>query len=291
MFRKWQVYMGANDYVEMTENIDSSMLASLGQRRRRRVLTAIVLAIALFVGCAWVASTPVAFQWLSRVAPPVARFLRPSGGSQVENGIRVEVAEVTRNGEELCIHLTMEDLEGERLSSRYSAEWWEYRQKSGASGSCVPYYDKQTKLLHLNLICKPAENMPDFNWNRWVTVTVFDLAAGTGSPWDQVPIPLTLGDDLDLTIWEGLSVTRMAVEEDRLRVFVSDGAQSYNMILSGPHGEQVQMQEHIVQTDGTWWVFNLRDRDLRDCTLTAHVDTTERIKGTWTIQVSPITEE
>ena len=68
-------YQGANAYVDMTEGIDRSMLASLGQRRRRRFLTAIWLVLILFVAGAWFASRPAAFQWLSRVAPPVAHFL------------------------------------------------------------------------------------------------------------------------------------------------------------------------------------------------------------------------
>jgi hypothetical protein len=49
MFRKWQVYMGANDYVDMTEGLDSSMLVTLGQRRRRRVLALLVLVMALLL--------------------------------------------------------------------------------------------------------------------------------------------------------------------------------------------------------------------------------------------------
>ena len=49
MNRKWQIYYGANDYVEMTEDMDSSMLASLGRRRRRRFLTGIVVVLLLLV--------------------------------------------------------------------------------------------------------------------------------------------------------------------------------------------------------------------------------------------------
>ena len=49
MNRKWQIYYGANDYVEMTEDMDSSMLASLGRRRRRRFLTGIVVVLLLFI--------------------------------------------------------------------------------------------------------------------------------------------------------------------------------------------------------------------------------------------------
>lgn len=174
MFRTF--FHGANDYVEMTEEMDSGVLVMLGKRRRRRVLIAVALVMALLILLPWAASSPVAFQWLSRVAPPVAHFLRPRAGSQVENGIRMEAVEVTREGDTLLIHLTMEDLEGSRLKGKSSPGNWYYEQgRSRASGSCVPYYDEQTGLLHLNFICTPTEDMPDFDWGRWVTVTICDL--------------------------------------------------------------------------------------------------------------------
>ena len=69
MLRKWQFYFGANDYVEMTEGIDSSMLASLGDRRRRRFLTGLCLAMVLFVAAVWTASTQ-AVRVQSRMSRP-----------------------------------------------------------------------------------------------------------------------------------------------------------------------------------------------------------------------------
>lgn len=175
-------YMGANDYVEMTEGLDSSMLASLGNRRRRRVLTTIVTVLLLFVGCAWSASRPAAFRWVSRMAPPVAQLLRPNALGQEEGGIRLEVAETTREGDELVIHLTMEDLEADRLSGEASPGWWEYRQgPHQATGATLPEYDPGTGLLHLYLTCTPTEAMPDLDWERWITVTIHDLHTAHGS--------------------------------------------------------------------------------------------------------------
>lgn len=176
MFRKWQVYMGANDYVDMTEGMDSSMLVTLGQRRRRRMLTLLALVMALFVGCGWVTSNPAAFQWLSRVAPPVAQLLLPRAGSREESGIRLEIAEVTREGDTLRVHLTMEDIQGDRLERGCYCEWWEYRQeRSAATGSRSCQFDQETGLLHLYLSCKPNAAMPHFDWERWVTVTIYNL--------------------------------------------------------------------------------------------------------------------
>lgn len=168
--------MGANDYVDMTDGIDSSMLVTLGQRRRRRTLTLLALAMALFVGCGWVTANPAAFQWLSRVAPPVAHFLLPTAGSREESGIRLDIAEVTREGDTLRVHLTMEDIQGDRLERGCYSEWWEYRQeRSAATGSRTCQFDEETGLLHLYLSCKPNADMPDFDWERWVTVTIYNL--------------------------------------------------------------------------------------------------------------------
>lgn len=176
MFNKAR-YMGANDYVDMTEGVDSSMLVTLGQRRRRRTLTLLALVMALFVGCGWVTSNPAAFQWLSRVAPAVAHFLLPTAGSREESGIFLEIAEVTREGDTLRIHLTMEDIQGDRLEGGCYCEWWEYRQeRSAATGSRSCQFDQETGLLHLYLSCKPNEEMPDFDWKRWVTVTIYNLS-------------------------------------------------------------------------------------------------------------------
>lgn len=176
MFNKAR-YMGANDYVDMTEGVDSSMLVTLGQRRRRRTLTLLALVMALFVGCGWVTSNPAAFQWLSRVAPAVAHFLLPTAGSREESGIFLEIAEVTREGDTLRIHLTMEDIQGDRLEGGCYCEWWDYRQeRSAATGSRSCQFDQETGLLHLYLSCKPNEEMPDFDWKRWVTVTIYNLS-------------------------------------------------------------------------------------------------------------------
>ena len=175
MFNKVR-YMGANDYVDMTEGLDSSMLVTLGQRRRRRVLALLVLVMALFVGCCWITSNPTAFQWLSRVSPSVARFLLPTAGSREESGIRLEIAEVTREGDTLRIHLTMEDIQGNRLEQGCYCEWWAYAQEpSIATGSRSHKFDEETGLLHLYLTCKPGEQMPDFDWEQWVTVTIYNL--------------------------------------------------------------------------------------------------------------------
>ena len=175
MFKK-ERYLGANAYVEMTEGLDSSMLVTLGQRRRRRVLALLVLVMALFVGCGLITANPAAFQWLSRVAPPVAHFLLPTAGSREESGIRLEIAEVTREGDTLRVHLTMEDIQGDRLEGGCYCEWWDYRQeRSAATGSRSCQFDQETGLLHLYLSCKPNADMPDFDWERWVTVTIYNL--------------------------------------------------------------------------------------------------------------------
>ena len=176
MFNKAR-YMGANDYVDMTEGVDSSMLVTLGQRRRRRTLTLLALVMALFVGCGLITANPAAFQWLSRVAPAVAHFLLPTAGSREESGIYLEIAEVTREGDTLRIHLTMEDIQGDRLEGGCYCEWWDYRQeRSAATGSRSCQFDQETGLLHLYLSCKPNEEMPDFDWERWVTVTIYNLS-------------------------------------------------------------------------------------------------------------------
>lgn len=178
MFRTF--FHGANDYVEMTEGIDRTMLANLGRRRRRWLMTAVSLVLALLVLAPWAASNPSVYQWLSRVAPPVAHFLLPSAGSEEENGIRVQVTEVTREDDTLLIRLTLEDLEGDRLSGMTSPEDWYCEQGRGrAYGSCVPYYDAQTGLLRLNLSCEPERNIAAFDWERWVTVRIENLRSPT----------------------------------------------------------------------------------------------------------------
>ena len=264
MLRKWQFYFGANDYVEMTEGIDSSMLASLGDRRRRRFLTGLCLAMVLFVSAVWTASTPRAIQWLARTAPPLARLLDPEMGGPEENGIRLEIADAAREGDSLRVHLTLKDLEGDRLSSRFSPQWVTYRQDDSTPALWTREYDAETGLLHLYLTCKPAENMADFDWSRWTTVTVYDLATRTTRTPVQIPITPDPGDAFAYVLWEGLTVTRMTVEDDEFRVFVSGSGPQYWMILTGPLGEQLLQTPGRVQTDGTWWSFDLRGRDIRD---------------------------
>lgn len=309
MFRKWQVYMGANDYVEMNEGLDSSMLASLGQRRRRRFLTGFCLVLALFIGAVWTASTPQAFQWLSRVAPPVAHFLRPTAGSGEESGILAQVVEVKREGDTLRVHLTMKDLQGDRLKGRTNPEHWYYEQgRIRGSGSCVPYYDDQTGLLHLNLTCQPTG---DFDWDRWVTVNVYNLRTPGDAEKSQVPIPLTLTDCAQLehsvvsgrgrllehlttpvaSIQEGRDITCMTVIEKELhvqvRTYLKTPVREYRLILSGPHGERLRFKSYDDGDGYTHWVFDLQDRAIADCTLSAWVDSTESIDGTWSIAFSP----
>ena len=149
MLRKWQFYFGANEYVEMTEGIDSSMLTSLGDRRRRRFLTGICLAMVLFVAAVWTATTPRAVQWLARTAPPLARLLDPEMGGPEESGIRLEIADAAREGDSLRVHLTLKDLEGDRLSSRFSPQWVTYRQDESSPALWTREYDAETGLLHL----------------------------------------------------------------------------------------------------------------------------------------------
>ena len=286
MFRTF--FHGANDYVEMTEELDRGVLVTLGKRRRRLILSAVALVMALFVIAPWVASNPAAFQWLSRVAPPVAHFLRPTAGSGEESGILAQVVEVKREGDTLRVHLTMEDLQGDRLEGRTNPEHWYYEQgRIRGSGSCVPYYDDQTGLLHLNLSCQPTG---DFDWERWVTITIEDLRSMADGEQSLIPIPVTPGDGLNHAIRWDLTVTRMVLEEDELRVFVRDGGQIYRLILSGPSGEMLTAQRDG-RSDGTWWSFDLRGRDIQECTLSAWVEPFEHIEGPWRIQVSPLTEE
>ena len=291
MLRKWQFYFGANDYVEMTEGIDSSMLASLGDRRRRRFLTGICLAMVLFVAAVWTASTPRAVQWLARTAPPLARLLDPAMGAPEASGIRLEIVDAAREGDSLRVHLTLEDLEGDRLSSRFSPQWVTYQQDDSTPALWTREYDAETGLLHLYMTCKPAENMADFDWSRWTTVTVYDLATHTTRTPVQIPITPDPGDAYAHVIWEGLTVTRMTVEDDEFRIFVSGSGPQYWMILTGPLGEQLLQNPCRVHTNGIWWSFDLRGRDIRDCTLTAWVDAQESILGTWTVQVAPVPEE
>lgn len=312
MFRRWQVYMGANDYVEMNEGLDSSMLASLGQRRRRRFLTGFCLVLALFIGAVWTASTPRAFQWLSRVAPPVARLLRPDAGSQEESGILLELAEVTREGDELLIHLTMEDLTGDRLrETSYPSGWSCEQGRSSATGQDAWEFDAAAGLLHLYLRCEPAEDMEDFDWDRWVTVNVYNLRTPGDAEKSQVPIPLTLTDCALLehsvvsgrgrllehlttpvaSIQEGRDITCMTVIEKELHVQVRTDLKTpvreYRLILSGPHGERLRFKSYDDGDGYTHWVFDLQDRAIADCTLSAWVDSTESIDGTWSIAFSP----
>lgn len=310
-------YHGANDYVEMTEGLDRSILANLGKGRRHRVLAAVSVLMALIVLAAWMASTPAAFQWLSRVAPPVARFLSPSSGSVEENGIRVEVAEVTREEDALLIHLTLEDLEGDRLNGKTAPSHWTCEQGlSSTIGSCTRRYDEETGLLHLFLTCNnPTKNIPDFDWERWVTIVIDDLYAITSPSTAQIPIPLTLTDSAELsytlqdgtarlteqlttpvaTIQEGLDITCMTVIGDELHVQVRTGQLStyleYRLILSGPHGEQLLMTRQDNSMDYICWVFDLRGRDIQECTLSAWVDPRQVIEGPWRIRVSPLTTE
>lgn len=184
MFRTF--FHGANDYVEMTEELDRGVLVTLGKWRRRRVVIAVAAVMALLILAPWLASNPAAFQWLSRVAPPVARFLNPTAGSGEVNGIRMEVVEVKREGDTLLIHLTMEDFEGDRLNKVSYPQHWYYEQgRSRASGSCDRFYDEQTGLLHLNLKCDPERGLEDFDWDRWVRVTVVSVRSTetTEGPW------------------------------------------------------------------------------------------------------------
>lgn len=291
MFRTF--FHGANDYVEMTEAVDRSVLVKLGKRRRRRVLTAVALVMALLVLAPWAASTPAVFGWISRVAPPVAHFLRPSAGSVERDGIRIQAAEATREGDTLRIHLTLEDLQGDRLNGSTTPEHWYYEQgRTSGLGACVPYFDDQTGLLHLNLSCQPSG---DFDWDRWITLTIESLQTLTAPAPEQLPIPITPGDELDIPVGTELTVQRMVLEEDEFRVFVGGTAlapfRGYRMLLTGPNGEQLHMLEHTQRTDGTWWAFALRGRSIDECTLSAWLDPRTTIDGPWTIQISPVAND
>ena len=212
-------------------------------------------------------------------------------GSPVESGIRLEIADASRDGDSLRVHLTLEDLEGDRLSSRFSPQWVTYQQDDSTPALWTREYDAETGLLHLYMTCKPAENMADFDWSRWTTVTVYDLATHTTRTPVQIPITPDPGDAYAHVIWEGLTVTRMTVEDDEFRIFVSGSDPQYQLALTGPLGEQLLQNPCRVHTNGIWWSFDLRVRDIRDCTLTAWVDAQESILGTWTVQVAPVPEE
>ena len=308
-------YHGANDYVEMTEGLDRSMLADLGARRRRWFLSIIAVLLALVVICPWVITTPAAFNWLSRVAPPLAKLLSPNAGSAEENGIRAQVVEAAWEGETLKIHLTLEDLEADRLNENTAPRWCSYEQDESASCTCTQDYDEETGLLHLYLTCKPAEDMQSFDWRRWVTVHVMDLSTRHHESANQQPIPMTLTDCAELhfsttgsvsyledqlttsiaTIQEGQDITCMTVIDDEFHVQVrtrqDTNLRLYQLILSGPNGERVQQISQSEAGEYTNWVFALGDRDIHDCSLSVWLSPDEMVEGTWTVHVSPVTED
>lgn len=287
-------YHGANAYVDMTEGLDRSMLAKLGTRRRRITLSIVALVMALLVLAPWVASNPAAYQWLSRVAPPLAHLLLPSADSAEENGIRAEAADVTREGDTLLVHITLEDLQGNRLNGNTYPEWWTYEQfPSQATGHCSQEYDTETGLLHLYLTFEPKRNTPDFDWGRWVTVSIHNLRTRTNLTEEKVPIPLTLtdGTPFDHPFAGGRSIRRMTVIGEEFHVEVCSAqlawAGDYRLILSGPHGEQIHLDRQLNGEDSTTWVFDLRDRDIQECTLTAFLDPVAAIEGTWSLTLNP----
>jgi len=294
MFRKWQFYFGANDYVEMTEELDSSMLASLGQRRRRRLLALLALVMALLVLAPWMAWNPTAFQWLSRVAPPVARFLRPDAPGQEDQGIRLEFVESHLEEDRLVIHLTMEDLQADRLNGSSFPEWWSYEQNDRRiSGRCTREYDPQTGLLHLYLTCE-AEEPSEFDWERWGVVSISGLRTTSDSVPEPVTIPLDPLPEPPIPIQEGRAITSVTLVKNALQVQVSEGEDPYShpclLYLRGPNGE---LRRHYSQSqsDGsTTWHFYLDHAELQKYTLVADLERTRTIGGTWTVHVKPATE-
>ena len=294
MFRKWQFYFGANNYVEMTEGLDSSMLASLGQRRRRRLLTLLALVMVLLILAPWAAWNPAAFHWLSRVAPPLAQFLRPDVSSREANGFRVEFVETRMEGEQLLIHLTMEDTEGARLNGSSRPEHWTYEQgKYLTRGTCTQEYDPETGLLHLYLSCKPAADMPNFDADRWGTVTLGSLRTTTAASADSTAIPLdrTDGTALDIPLPEDRAVVSITAKTKTLHIQVRESelpdTRPYSLVLSTPAGAQITHYQHTIADGISTWSFSLGGRDLRELTLTAYTSPARSLGGTWSVPVGP----
>lgn len=294
MFRKWQFYFGANDYVEMTDGLDSSMLASLGQRRRRRVVGLTALVMVLLILLPWFAWNPGTFQWLSRVAPPVARFLRPDAPTREANGLRVEFVEARLEGEQLLIHLTMEDTEGERLNGSSHPEWWTYEQgEFRTDGTCTREYDPETGLLHLYLTCKAAADIPDFHDERWGTVTLGGLRTTTAADSDitAIPLELTDGTSLDIPLPEDRTVVSITEKTQTLHVQVRESGlpdpRPYSLVLITPSGGQLKHYLHTTEDGLSTWSFSPGDRDIRELTLTVYTSPTRSISGTWAVPVGP----
>ncbi len=179
MFRKWQFYFGANDYVEMTDGMDSSMLVSLGQRRRRRFLISISLLLALIFIAPAILVNQNAYLWLWENAPPVAQFLSPNRFVTEQNGIRINLEQSYREGDTFHIFVTFEDLEGDRLNGRTIPVLWSYSQSESASGSFRWSWDEKAELLQFHFFFTVSKNK-DFDFERWGTLSVMDLQTDMG---------------------------------------------------------------------------------------------------------------
>ena len=88
---------------------------------KKKISLAFILAMILLLACAATAIAGAVNEnfntWLYRIWPEMATALMPVNMSCVDNGIRMEVISAVADGSDLYITFSMEDLEGDRLST------------------------------------------------------------------------------------------------------------------------------------------------------------------------------
>ena len=91
---------------------------------KKKISFAFILAIILLLACAATAVAGAFNEdfntWLYRIWPEAAKALMPVNLSCTDNGIRMEVISAVVDGTDLYITYSMEDLEGDRLSTEIS---------------------------------------------------------------------------------------------------------------------------------------------------------------------------
>lgn len=312
-------YNGMNAYVEMTQNVDSSMLASLGARRRRRLLTVIAILLAVVVIAPQVLVTPEIYGWLSEVAPPIARLLSPRRGGVEENSVRMEVESATLFDNVMEIEVTFEDLEYDRINEHTIPRDWTIVASTIYSRELTACsYDEQTGKLSCRFRFTYSKDSEQYDLERSATLYVAYLERDDNSEIAELPVDITLTDSSELDIefhkyrgaalqepigpslvqlQEGRDITGMTIIDDQLHIQIRHhedvASGTCSLKLAGPDGKQARsLRLYRFNEGGVTYqhqVFALDGLDIDACTLTVCLDAAQRITGPWNVLLTPKT--
>lgn len=312
-------YNGMNAYVEMTQGVDSSMLASLGARRRRRLLIVIALLLAVVVIAPYILVTPELYGWLSEVAPPIAHLISPRHSSDEENGVRMKVVSATLDGNVMEVEVTFEDFEYERFNEHTIPYGWNIAELTSYSRELTACsYDEETRMLTCLFRFTYSRDQELLEQLRSPTFYVERLERDDDSEIAELPVDITLTDSSRLDIkfheyrgaslqepiglslvqlQEGREITGMTIIDGDLHVQIRHNEDiasgSCTLKLTGPDGKLIRIlrQYSFSENSVTYGhqVFALDGLDIDACTLTVCLDPAQRITGPWNVVLTPKT--